>query len=305
MAYDFFRTTDDLSIRYGEWLCRAETGRGSIVLLNGRTEFMEKYAETIEALRQRGFDVFSLDWRGQGLSDRMLPNRQKGFVADFKDYVADLKRFMGHIVKPRAPRPIIMLAHSMGAHIGIRYLHDDPDLFSKAVFSSPLIDLPSPWFLRQLLKVVSIGAVKAGKGGTYAIGSKDYRPDGEWFENNPYTSDKKRFDETRGKVLKNTKLASGGVTFRWISAMFDSIKTIHASGYAEVIKTPVLFIAAGDDKVVSIRAQEIFSRRLSHGAYVEIDHSRHEILMESDGYRSIFWDHFDHFVDREKSRTAG
>ena len=40
--------------------------RGVCVLLNGQTEFIEKYDEVIGELQGRGFAVATLDWRGQG-----------------------------------------------------------------------------------------------------------------------------------------------------------------------------------------------------------------------------------------------
>ena len=39
---------------------------GVCVLLNGQTEFIEKYFEVIDELRGRGFAVATMDWRGQG-----------------------------------------------------------------------------------------------------------------------------------------------------------------------------------------------------------------------------------------------
>ena len=52
-----------------------ERPRGTVVLLTGRGEFIEKYAtEVVGELLERGFAVVALDWRGQGLSDRPLPS---------------------------------------------------------------------------------------------------------------------------------------------------------------------------------------------------------------------------------------
>ncbi len=40
--------------------------RGVCVLLNGQTEFIEKYFEVIDELRGRGFAVATMDWRRPG-----------------------------------------------------------------------------------------------------------------------------------------------------------------------------------------------------------------------------------------------
>ena len=108
--YDVMTTSDNHYIRYGIWYSHNQKKRGSVFLLNGRKEFMEKHVETIGALNQRGFDVYSLDWRGQGLWSRMLANRHKGFIKNYDTYIDDLKLFVRNIVQPKAPTPLAILA---------------------------------------------------------------------------------------------------------------------------------------------------------------------------------------------------
>ena len=45
---------------------------------------LEKYFETIQELLDRGFNVICFDWRGQGLSDRMIIDTSKQYIEDFK-----------------------------------------------------------------------------------------------------------------------------------------------------------------------------------------------------------------------------
>src|ERR1700709_2360403 len=75
--------------------------RGTCVLLNGQTESIEKYFEVIDELRGRGFAVASLDWRGQGGSQRLIPQAPlKGHIDDFAQYDADLEAFLTQVVAP-------------------------------------------------------------------------------------------------------------------------------------------------------------------------------------------------------------
>src|SRR5579872_7265056 len=74
--------------------------RGTCVLLNGQTEFIEKYFEVIDELRGRGFCVVTFDWRGQGGSDRLLPDRRKSHIDDFAAYDQDLDAVMRQVVNP-------------------------------------------------------------------------------------------------------------------------------------------------------------------------------------------------------------
>ena len=82
--------------------------------MHGRTEFIEKYFETVDDLRRRGFAVVAFDARGQGGSARLLRNRRKGHVRDFADYVNDFETIMQEVVLPDCPPPYYVLAHSMG-----------------------------------------------------------------------------------------------------------------------------------------------------------------------------------------------
>src|SRR6201996_8641290 len=98
------KTPDGVSLRFARWLPPAGR-RGTVCILQGRGEFIEKYFETVRDLRARGFAVATLDWRGQGLSERALANRQKGYVRSFSDYGVDLDTFIHQVVLPDCPPP--------------------------------------------------------------------------------------------------------------------------------------------------------------------------------------------------------
>ena len=93
------KTPDGVNLRYARWLPPAGR-RGTVCILQGRSEWIEKYFETVRDLRARGFAVAALDWRGQGLSDRALSDRRKGYVRNFSEYDTDLETFMREIVLP-------------------------------------------------------------------------------------------------------------------------------------------------------------------------------------------------------------
>ena len=110
-----FRGHDGTELRYARWDATRMPRRGTVCLFGGRAEFIEKYFEVVADLRRRGFAVATMDWRGQGGSQRMLANPRKGHVRGFWEYDRDLIRFMKDIVLPDCPPPFIGLAHSMGA----------------------------------------------------------------------------------------------------------------------------------------------------------------------------------------------
>src|SRR5262249_24814744 len=91
--------------------------KGTGCLFQGRSEFIEKYCETVRDRRAGGFAVATLDWRGQGLSDRALRSPRKGYVRSFSQYQIDLEAFINEVVLPDCPPPLFALGQSMGATI--------------------------------------------------------------------------------------------------------------------------------------------------------------------------------------------
>src|ERR1700692_4739137 len=99
------KTPDGVSLRSARF--DPPPGRkGTVVLLQGRAEYIEKYFETVRDLRARGFAVATFDWRGQGLSDRGLKDRSRGHVRNFSEYATDLDAIMQQVVLPDCPPPI-------------------------------------------------------------------------------------------------------------------------------------------------------------------------------------------------------
>ena len=83
-----------LRLRFASWQSVLRERRGTVCILPGRAEFIEKYFEVVGELRRRGFAVAVLDWRGQGGSSRLTRNPLKGHINDFAEYEDDLAYFM-------------------------------------------------------------------------------------------------------------------------------------------------------------------------------------------------------------------
>jgi lysophospholipase len=294
--FSFFKTYDGLSIRYAVRPSPGKKKAGSIILLGGRREFIEKYTETIAELNGRNFDVYAMDWRGQGLSERQLPNRHKGYVCSYEDYLEDLDRFFGQVIRPRAVLPCMMLAHSMGGHIALRYLHDHPDRVEKTILTAPMIDIAPSHFKGRLIRIFARLGVAAGMNRMYVIGSGNYRAADRTFPGNRLTSDPRRFTDEEKAIAANPDLALGGVTYAWLKASLESIDILKGNGYPEAVRTPVLIVSAGSDRVVSVSAQQQICERLPHARIQVIAQSRHEVLKETDLVRRLFWQAFDRFI---------
>ena len=85
----FLYMRDKIKIRLIYWKNSklTEKNMGTVLLQQGHNEFIEKYFETIQELLDRGFNVVCFDWRGQGLSDRMIKDTNKQYIEDFKIHI--------------------------------------------------------------------------------------------------------------------------------------------------------------------------------------------------------------------------
>jgi lysophospholipase len=271
------------------------------VLLSGRGEFIEKYVEVIGELQARGYTVASFDWRGQGGSARPLADPLKAYVRDFSAYDDDLASFLEQIVRPIAPRPPLVLAHSMGGHVLLRALHARPGLFRAAALSAPMLGLQTRGYPLWMVRSVPAIYETFGQSHDYAWGMAKQDPLDIDFEHQLCTGHRGRYARTQQIIADRPSLRQGGATWGWITAAYRSMAEVTAPGYAEAITTPILFAGAGHDRIARAEVGRSFAKRLPHCSYVELKDAEHEILMERDFIRAQFWKAFDGFDARTQA----
>jgi len=293
-----FKGYDGAKLRFARWDATRMPRRGTICLFGGRTEFIEKYFEVIADLRRRGFAVATMDWRGQGGSQRMLANPRKGHVRGFWEYDRDLIRFMKDIVLPDCPPPFIGLAHSMGGTVLLRCATMPGLWFERIVLSAPMIAIhdsilgPRPSLVRLYAEVgCAIGMASA-----YALGGSDELETSKPFEGNTLTSDHERWLRTKAVLDLAPQLGLGAPTIGWLKAALRACRQLANPDYPARINVPLLMFAAGNDKVVSTRAIEDFAVRAKVASCILMPGSRHEILQENDSVRTRFWAAFDAYL---------
>jgi lysophospholipase len=294
LAPRFLRAADGTKLRYATWSSDTRP-RGVCAILDGQTEFLEKYCEVANELCARGYAVAALDWRGQGGSERSLPDGRKAHVRDFSEYDSDLRAFGAQVLATIARKPLA-LAHSMGAHILLRTLHEKPDAFAAAVLTAPLIEADTRGYPAWLARWACGANNRLGRSADWVWGMESRDPLYMNFANNLVTSDRARFARTKALIAGNPQLRLTGPTWGWLQAAYRSMARINAPGYAEAITTPVLILGAGRDRIVKTSATRSFAKRLPNATYVEFEDSEHEILMENDCIRARFWWAFDEFT---------
>jgi lysophospholipase len=283
-------TEDGVTLRAARWPPLERQRRGTVVLVQGRNECIEKYFETVADLRGRGFAVATFDWRGQGGSERVLRSG-RCHIESYRDYDRDLRAVMRHVVLPDCPPPHFALAHSMGALACLRAARDGSVRFERMVLLSPMLG-----FSRAVSPPLAV--IRLATGIRLFFGEDEQpisrRPWERWRALEPEMSPRQaRFREVLNVA---PELATGLPTVRWVYSALLAIREVLSEEFTRSVKIPTLLVIAGRDVVVANDAIEAFSRRLKAAGHIVIPGAQHEILMEPDVLRDMFWAAFDAFV---------
>ncbi|MFC5066892.1 alpha/beta fold hydrolase [Flaviflagellibacter deserti] len=289
-------TSDGVELRAARFPARKGVPfKGTVCLFQGRAEFIEKYYETIEDLNERGFCVATLDWRGQGGSQRRLKNPRRGHVRHFDDFQLDMDVFMQDFALPECPPPFFALAHSMGGAVILEAARRRSTWFDRIVLSAPMISLPG-FAADPLARRVAVLFTALGLSGLFVPGGNEGNLYHGEFARNPLTSDEKRFKRTGAVAEAAPHLCLGSPTIGWLRAAHRGMTLFEDPEKISEIRTPTLFIAAGDEKVVSNNAIEVLASQMRTAEVVTLPNARHELLMERDGIRDAFFAAFDAFI---------
>lgn len=277
---------DGTRLRLARWASAADS-RGGILLFPGRTEYIEKYAGVARSLTAQGYDVLVIDWRGQGLSDRLLPDARLGHVGQFADYQRDVVEMVVAATDMGLPRPWHLLAHSMGGCIGLAALHQGLPVAS-AAFSAPMWGIN----LRQMPHGVAVGmaylAGRLGRGARPAPGSGSalgtYVLD-ESFSANLLTADPDEWCRMLREAAAWPDLTLGGASFDWVGKALNECLRLSR---LESPAVPALVSLGDQERVVSPAAIRDRVARWPGAALLEIADVRHEIMMCTPDHRAAF-----------------
>src|ERR1700704_2023358 len=221
------KTPDGAELRFARWAPPAGR-KGTVCVFTGRGEQIEKYFETVRDLRDRGFAVAMIDWRGQGHSSRRLRDPRKGHVRDFGDFEIDVEAFVQQVVLPACPPPYFALAHSMGGAVMLRVAYAGKRWFDRMVLSAPMIDLPGratsfpAGAVRRVMRLT-------GQGGNYVPGGSDALTGAQSFINNPFTSDPVRFARNAAILEEDPTLGLASPTVAWADPAFPALPRFRAA----------------------------------------------------------------------------
>ncbi len=288
-------TSDGLELRYARWKANKKPALGTVLLLHGRSEYIERTYETVNDLRQRGFEVVSFDWRGQGGSSRILEDKRRGYVDDFNEYTIDLETIMNNVALPDCKAPYYILAHSTGALISLLSAPKLSNTVRRMVLATPFLGLGKLPISASFVKILTGTLCMFGLGEVYMSGNKS-AGENQKFEGNIHTSDPQRFERNKKFQKEFPELTIGGPTAAWVYAATRIMEEVNDIDFCKQISIPTLLISAGNDKIVSNRAIKHFGRKLRSGKSLTIDGANHELLQERDIFREQLLAAFDSFI---------
>lgn len=288
-------TPDRIRLRFAVCPSRIGRTRGTVVLLQGRNEAIEKYFETIGDLTGLGYAVATFDWRGQGASGRPAAKARRVQVTSFEAYVQDLETVLKYLVLPDCRGPYAILAHSMGGTVALLAAPQLLNRIERIVAGTPLIALPghgpeagSLLFGMTALRTIGLGSLPVRRQSRI---TRTWTP-----ENNPLTSDLRRFERNRRLADVAPGLFVGAPTASWLAAAASAMRRLGDSDVIARLQVPTLFVTAGADRVVSSPAAERLAWRMRSGHFIGLPGARHELMQEADGFRSPFLAAFDGFA---------
>lgn len=265
---------------------------GTVLILPGRTEFLEKYGRTAADFLSRGYSSAVLDWRGQGLSDRLVSNRLLGHVNRFEDYQLDIAAMMQELRAAGMPEPYYLVAHSMGGAIGLRALQSGLAV-ARSVFTAPMWGLMIPAAWRPIVQTVAMGTRSVGLGEEFAPGTGplNYLQSAEFAENTLTSSEDSWTYMTR-MAETHPGLEIGGPSIHWVHEALIETRELAKMPPPQV---PCLCLIGSDEKVVDKRDIMTYMEKWPGGQVAIVTGARHEILMETPEIRKRALDMIDAF----------
>ena len=278
----YFTGHRGVRLRYAIFRSGISPAKGTVVLMHGRNEFIEKYFETIRDLNALGLWVATFDLRGQGGSDRLIRNSRKGHVRRLSDYERDLEIFLEQIVLPDTRLPFFLLAHSTGALVALSAAPRLSNRISRMALAAPYVGLRHESLPIGVIRPLAALACWTGLGRLSTGGDRSHRP----FPGNPLTASVERFARNAAIIEAHPDLTVAAPTFRWLHETLKAARRVSTQEHLTRITIPTLVLAPVLDGIIPYSAQEELSRNFRAGQLVTINGARHELLQERDVYRA-------------------
>ena len=263
-------------LHYEYYLC--PEAKGSIVIAHGFTESAEKFREMDYYFLQAGYNVFAIDHRGHGFSSREVDDPRVAHVAHFSDYVGDLNAYVENVVRAHSgDLPLYLFSHSMGGAIAALYIQQYPDVFQKAILSSPMISPKTAGFPHWVTRAMALAFKTVGKSKDLVFTEKGFDPD-KTYERSNDTSEA-RFQYYYDKRKDTPEYQTDGASYNWVNESLKIIPIMLDPANCARVKAQVLLFQPAIDDVVEMPPQEEFVSKIKGAKLCKIPASKHEIYL--------------------------
>jgi len=275
---------DGVRIRAAVW---PKGVAGTVLLFPGRTEYAEKYGRAAADLQSRGFATVAIDWRGQGLADRALPDRMVGHVESFAEYQTDVQAVLRLLAQLDLPQPLYLMAHSMGGCIGLRALMRGLPVRA-AAFSAPMWGIAMAAWRRPMADIVTQVSGWFGQSNRFTPGTSAQSYVAEaGFGGNVLTTDPDMWMYMKSQIEARPELALAGPSLRWLQHALAECVALSMMPAPDV---PCITWLGSSERVVD--TGPVYARMSGwRGGRLElVQGAEHEIMMESPAARALFFD---------------
>lgn len=276
----------NLNLSYRSYKSNTHHLKGALIFCLGKSEFSYKYAEVFYDMKDWGYDIFVLDHRGQGESERLLENPHKLFVQNFNDYIADFELFLERLELKRHYKKSILIAHSMGGAIALGALKKKTHLVDQLILSAPMIQINTKRWSQASALILAYALKSSGKETDIFPGFDRKLPNTITYKDINMTHSEKRFNSYINLLHTKPELKANLVTVNWA---FEALKyTKELNEDSAFLEIPTLLLQAESDGIVENSAQIKFcSEKNKRFCHLEtIKKAYHEIFFEEDAIRS-------------------
>ncbi len=294
-AAHWLTTSDGIRIRAAHW--PLTEAKGTVLIFPGRTEYIEKYGPTAKVLQANGYASLAIDWRGQGLADRMIDNRDLGHVDAFADYQNDISAVLAYAAEIGLPHPYFMIAHSMGGCIGLRAAIDGLDI-KAVVFSAPMWGVAASPLVRAYAWTLSNISIALGFSSRIFPGQSEHSyVVRDPFEGNTMTGDPETWEWLRTNLVQKPDLGLGGPTLQWLNKMMRETRHLSKLPAPDL---PCLTFLGTEEAIVDTGRIHARMANWNNGTLRVIQGGRHEMLTDRPEMREPIFKEMVAFFDANR-----
>lgn len=291
----WLNSEDGVRLRIGLWRPE-QPSRGTVLFFPGRGDYIELYGHPITSLVEAQYTPLIIEWRGHGLSGRLTENPKVGHIEQFSDYQKDVEATVAAARELDLPKPWYLVAHSMGACIGLRSLINGLDV-QAAAFSSPMLDIRMAAYERLAAGPLTWAMRAIGKGHIYAPGFNDssyvFR---NMFEVNTLTNSLEDYQRWIMQGTKVPELHTGGPSMGWLYAALKETRDLSKCRSPDI---PCISFYGDQDVTVSLVAIAQRMDRWPNGTLERVSNAKHELFLELPEVRNAVMAKILDFFDRK------